>query len=272
MTYNIVVQAKPKVTIITVNNLISRTMIKNLIQNHQSQIDSLIIVPNFNLSNDRGKRTTIRWFKTASFYFFYYKLVEIYFDTLVSRVLFRNIAILGKRNNIKVVNLRSQSEAAILEAIEEDGCDFLISMGHAILSKSIIATPSRLCMNVHGGDLPKYRGLSNYVWMLLENERFATVTLHELVEKIDAGEVIKKAAIEIAPDWSAFRLNFEMAKAQSTLVSDFFDSGYKVKFLEKQAGLESKYRGIPTPSSIKDLSKIGRKLIKISDLKLIFLS
>jgi hypothetical protein len=272
MTYNIVVREKPKVTIITVNNLISRTMIKNLMQNHRSQINEIIIVPNFNLSNDRGKRITKRWFKTASFYFFYYKLVEIYFDTVISSVLFRNITILGKRNNIKVVNLRSQNEVAILEAIQEEGCDFLISMGHAILSKSIIATPTRLCINVHGGDLPKYRGLSNYVWMLLENERCATVTLHELVEEIDAGKVIKKTAVEIAPDWSAFRLNFEMAKAQSTLVSDFFDSGYKVKFLKKQPGIESKYRGIPTPSSIKDLSKIGRKLIKISDLKLIFVS
>ena len=198
--------------------------------------------------------------------------MEIYLDTLVSKILFKNIAILGKRNNIKVLKLRSQSEVAIREAIEEDGCDFLISMGHALLGKSIIATPSRLCINVHGGDLPKYRGLSNYVWMLLENERYANVTLHELVEKIDAGKVIKKRTIEIEPDWSAFRLNFEMARAQSTLVSDFFDSGFVVNFLEEQDGVESKYRGVPTPSSIIDLSKIGRKLIKISDLKLIFVS
>ena len=247
-------------------------MIGKLLESHSTFIDVIIIVPNMNFSDKKGKRIVKRWLRTASLYFYYYKFIEIYLDSFLSRTRSKNISSLANRYKVKVIKLPSQNESLIKKAIDQDGCDFLISMGHAILSKSVISSPKRLCVNVHGGELPKYRGLSNYVWMLLEKENIATVTLHELVEKIDAGRVINQLQLEIDLSWSAFRLNFEMSKIGAELVSNFLDSNCQIKFQKQTGRSNSAYRGLPTPASINDLKKIGRKLIKISDLKLLFVN
>lgn len=61
----------------------------------------------------------------------------------------------------------------------------------------MINIPKKGAWNIHFGDLPKYRGLSPYIWALSNNESNIGITIHELADDFDTGRIImKKIAIE----------------------------------------------------------------------------
>ena len=48
--------------------------------------------------------------------------------------------------------------------------------------------------NMHGSLLPKYRGRAPVNWMLVNGEREAGLTLHHMVARADAGDIVAQRA------------------------------------------------------------------------------
>jgi methionyl-tRNA formyltransferase len=57
--------------------------------------------------------------------------------------------------------------------------------------------------NLHGSLLPKYRGRAPLNWAIVHGEKETGVTLHEMVEKPDAGGIVDQQAVAIGPDETA---------------------------------------------------------------------
>src|SRR5438445_379154 len=53
---------------------------------------------------------------------------------------------------------------------------------------------------MHGSLLPKYRGRAPLNWAIVKGERETGATLHEMVEKPDAGRIVDQQAVPIGPD------------------------------------------------------------------------
>ncbi len=60
--------------------------------------------------------------------------------------------------------------------------------------------------NLHGSMLPKYRGRAPVNWMLANGEREAGATLHYMVARADAGDIVAQRGIEITDDDTALTL------------------------------------------------------------------
>lgn len=70
--------------------------------------------------------------------------------------------------------------------------DVLVSVAAPEVFKGPLLTAPRLgCLNIHSGRLPRYRGMMPTFWQLRHGESAAVVTIHEMVEKLDAGGVVK---------------------------------------------------------------------------------
>jgi methionyl-tRNA formyltransferase len=54
--------------------------------------------------------------------------------------------------------------------------------------------------NAHPGDLPRFRGNACLNWAILEGESEAVLTVHQMVEELDAGPIALKRRRPIAPD------------------------------------------------------------------------
>lgn len=79
--------------------------------------------------------------------------------------------------------------------------DALFSMYYRdILRDPVLATGRHGAVNLHGSLLPRYRGRAPVNWMILHGEREGGVTLHDMVAKPDAGDVIDREAFPIGPD------------------------------------------------------------------------
>ena len=64
------------------------------------------------------------------------------------------------------------------------------------LPEKIIKSYKLGIINIHTGDLPKYRGRNPLIWAFLNNEKKIGVTSHLIDVKIDRGYLLKKIFIK----------------------------------------------------------------------------
>ncbi len=75
-------------------------------------------------------------------------------------------------------------------------------------------------INLHPSLLPGYRGLFPYFWVLLNGEEDTGVTVHYVVPKLDAGDIIKQEVVPIMPDDTPAALNNRCSKIGKQLYLD----------------------------------------------------
>ncbi len=82
--------------------------------------------------------------------------------------------------------------------------DFFFSFYYRLMLKpSLLEIPRRGSYNMHGSLLPKYRGRVPVNWAIIKGERETGATLHRMVEKPDAGEIVSQQSVPILPDDTA---------------------------------------------------------------------
>ncbi|MER3558328.1 MAG: methionyl-tRNA formyltransferase, partial [Armatimonadota bacterium] len=72
--------------------------------------------------------------------------------------------------------------------------------------------------NLHASLLPRYRGASPIQYALLHGERETGVTLMEMVEEMDAGDIYLQRAVPIQPDDDAGTLEARLAQGARELL------------------------------------------------------
>jgi methionyl-tRNA formyltransferase len=77
---------------------------------------------------------------------------------------------------------------------------FVLAGYGKILKAPVIELPSRMCINLHGGKVPDYRGSSPMNWSLINGETSFSLSVLRVDPGIDAGEVLSEATFEIGPD------------------------------------------------------------------------
>lgn len=75
-----------------------------------------------------------------------------------------------------------------------------------LLPERILCIPSRGAYNLHGSLLPAYRGRCPVNWVLIHGETDTGVTLHHMVVKADAGDIVGQRRVAILPDDTALTL------------------------------------------------------------------
>ena len=95
-------------------------------------------------------------------------------------------------------NPNSPEEIARLHDLQPDA---LFSFYYRnLLRDELLATGRHGAVNLHGSLLPRYRGRAPVNWMILHGEREGGVTLHDMVARPDAGDIIDQQAFPIGSD------------------------------------------------------------------------
>ena len=78
--------------------------------------------------------------------------------------------------------------------------DLLVSIAASqILRRQVLEVPPLGCINLHSAPLPRYQGMMPNFWTMVHGEPEATVTVHYMVEKLDAGDIILQRPVPILP-------------------------------------------------------------------------
>lgn len=79
--------------------------------------------------------------------------------------------------------------------------DIIITCAYGqIIPKVILDYPEYGCINVHGSLLPKLRGGAPIHWAIINGEKETGITIMDMSEIMDAGDIISQARIKITDD------------------------------------------------------------------------
>lgn len=118
-------------------------------------------------------------------------------DSLTEKIWFASVRALAENNGIpcRVTDINLPDNVEYLKSIRPD---FLFSFYYRLMvRKEVLAIPRNGALNLHGSLLPKYRGRVPVNWAVINGETETGATLHYMVEKPDAGDIVDQERISI---------------------------------------------------------------------------
>lgn len=100
------------------------------------------------------------------------------------------------------------SNDAFKESSNNGEYDYLFSLANlSITEEWLIDQPRDMAINFHDGILPDHAGLNVPAWSLLNNETEHGITFHEMLSKVDQGDILVQERFPIDENETSFTLN-----------------------------------------------------------------
>lgn len=111
------------------------------------------------------------------------------------------VKVLAENNSIPVFQPERIKNSNTLEIIKELNPDVIIVVAYGKILQTEILNAARYgCVNVHASLLPKYRGAAPIQWAILNGDKITGVSIMQMDEGIDTGDIILVRETEINPD------------------------------------------------------------------------
>ena len=147
-------------------------------------------------------------------------LVVTHRDDPHENVWFESVEKLARAYDIEVATPPDPNTPEFVERVAAISPDFIFSFYYRFMLKPpLLATAMRGAYNMHGSLLPKFRGRAPVNWAVLRGEDMTGATLHEMVEKPDAGRIVDQFPVPILPDDRAIDV-FRKVTAAAELTLD----------------------------------------------------
>jgi len=106
------------------------------------------------------------------------------------------------------------------QRIAELAPDFIFSFYYrSMLSPGLLQLARRGAFNMHGSLLPKYRGRAPVNWAILRGETWTGATLHHMVERADAGDIVDQLAVPILQNDDSREVYAKITVAAETVLA-----------------------------------------------------
>ncbi len=125
-------------------------------------------------------------------------LIFTHEDSPTEQIWFHSVRELADTHGIpwRTSDINEPENVALLRELAPD---FIFSFYYRNMIKTeVLAIPLRGALNLHGSYLPRYRGRVPVNWVVINGERETGATLHYMVEKPDAGDIVAQDKVAIA--------------------------------------------------------------------------
>ena len=114
------------------------------------------------------------------------------------------VKVCALEHGLTVYQPKTLRDGEALKLIKEisPACIVVAAYGK-ILPKEILDLPRYGCINVHGSLLPKYRGSAPIQWSVINGDKETGVTIMQMAEGVDTGDMLYQKAIPINIDDTA---------------------------------------------------------------------
>ena len=117
--------------------------------------------------------------------------------------------------------LKSKESYEMLAAIDFNV--MIVAAYGLIIPQAILDLPSSGCFNVHASLLPRWRGAAPIHRAILMGDEKTGVTIMRVVQKLDAGDMIKKTEIQISAKDTTAQLTKALAELGARLMIEVMD-------------------------------------------------
>jgi UDP-4-amino-4-deoxy-L-arabinose formyltransferase/UDP-glucuronic acid dehydrogenase (UDP-4-keto-hexauronic acid decarboxylating) len=137
---------------------------------------------------------------------------EVWWDSVAERARSRGMP-------VHYVDRADLTTAAFAEVVGGYRPDFFFSFYFRhMIPGSLLRLAPRGALNLHGSLLPRYRGRAPVNWVLVNGETETGVSLHYMVAKPDAGDLVAQERVEITFEDTARTLYGKLEKAAERLL------------------------------------------------------
>jgi methionyl-tRNA formyltransferase len=221
----------------------------------------IVLLRNFNESRWALLRRTRRLYGTVDLVRLLGRYALARLGDLLGRP--RSVAALARRHGVPVRHLASINDPAYLATLGARRVDVLLSVSAPEIFRTAALQAAPHAINIHNGKLPFYRGMMPTFWALLHDEPDVTITVHTMVEKLDAGQVIAEYRVPIGPQASQFEVSTaakevagrEVARLLGRLGTAEWPAPTPLDMSQKR------YFKFPTPADVAQLRAKGRRML-----------
>jgi methionyl-tRNA formyltransferase len=110
------------------------------------------------------------------------------------------VKVLAEKHGVPVTQPQKLRDGAVAEVLRGWRPDLIVVAAYGrILPRQILALPPLGCINVHASLLPKYRGAAPIQWAILRGETVTGVTIMQMNERMDEGDILLQRSLQIFP-------------------------------------------------------------------------
>ena len=166
-----------------------------------------------------------------------------------------------RHHGVHVEYIHDVNTQAFHQRLREFGADLILSVScPQIFKKELIELPALGCLNIHGADLPNYRGLMPSFWMMADGLKEAGVTIFYVNAGIDTGDVIGKRKFPIFPDDTLHTFLIRAKREACDLAMETLDSIERGTVEPVPLEGEGCYRSYPTRETYQRFRELGYHL------------
>jgi methionyl-tRNA formyltransferase len=118
---------------------------------------------------------------------------------LVSRILRRwdagadgseDLLEVARRHGIPVATTPAFNCERTRQLFREADAELGLALGTAILRRSVFGIPKHGMLNIHGAELPRFRGGHSVIWPIYEGDSRVGFSIHQIDDGIDSGGIL----------------------------------------------------------------------------------
>lgn len=149
----------------------------------------------------------------------------------------------SNKGTIPIYNCKSlKSDLKIQQTIFETDADLILVISSGFLIPScILNSKTYKCINVHPSLLPKFRGASPLQRAILTGDEETAVTIMEMDEGLDTGDIILQEKIAIGPKTTFTELHDQAAIIASNLILRLLNNIQAISKTPQSSQVETTY-------------------------------
>ena len=148
------------------------------------------------------------------------RLVVTHEDDPRENIWFASVGALARQHGIPTVTPAHPNTAELTQHIVSLHPDFLFSFYYRqMIGQPLLDIPRLGALNMHGSLLPRYRGRAPVNWAVIRGELETGATLHYMVAKPDAGDIVDSQSVPILPDDTAVDVFHKVTDAAQSVLA-----------------------------------------------------
>lgn len=266
-----------RIVMLTNDNFFSYTVLKEFLRLRKD--DTKLVIFSAALIGKRGTFASIKWSLAHTGLRHTLFKLTVYGVFKLMKVLCRLLPFIPnhyssylwiRKHSIPFLICPDINNPEVVENIKTIEPDIIVSVSmNQIVSKEILQIPPHRCINVHCAPLPRYGGMSPYVWALANNEDHSAATIHYMDEGLDTGDIVVQKKINVLKGDSAFALFYRCCMRAGQMLINVVNDIEKGTVTSYCQDLSQKsYFSWPTKQSVRSLRKHGFRLAKTKDILL----
>ena len=138
-----------------------------------------------------------------------------------NKVRFSDVKQWALDNEVPVFQPEKIRNSEAIEELKKYPADvFVVAAFGQILPKEVLDMPRLGCINIHASLLPKYRGAAPIQWSILNGDHITGVTIMQMGEGLDDGDILLQREVEIEKDETGGSLFDKLSIVGAELITE----------------------------------------------------